>query len=151
MLIRKRHDDEGNGETTQQKLLVLNNQGMTHKTPRNPESHGLVPITNITPLPRNTLNPSTAHQSPPHSAASTLNPSTAHQSPPHSAASTLNPSTAHQSPPHSAASTLNPSTAHQSPPHSATIPSYEFSFNHLVPSTQERNKTIKKYSLIYLS
>ena len=52
--------------------------------------------TKITSLARNPLNPSTAHQSPPHSTMSTLNPSTAHQSPPHSAASTLNPSAAHR-------------------------------------------------------
>ena len=104
---------------------VLNNPGMTHQTPRNPQSREPAPITNITTLARNTLNPSTAHQTSPHSAASTLNPSTAHQSSPHSAASTLNPSTAHQSSPHSAASTLNPSTAHQSLPHSTAIPSYE--------------------------
>src|ERR1700743_2123196 len=36
-------------------------------------------ITKTTPLTRNPLNPSTAHQSPPHSAASTLNPSAAHR------------------------------------------------------------------------
>src|ERR1700743_3663193 len=42
-------------------------------------------ITKIPPLARYPLNPSTAHQSPPHSAASTLNPSTTHQSTPHSA------------------------------------------------------------------
>ena len=85
MLIRERHLKKGIEKRTNN-LPILNTQGMTRKTPKNQRHLISSSITNITPSARNTLNPSTAHQSPPHSAASTLNPNTAHQSPPHSAA-----------------------------------------------------------------
>ena len=63
--------------------------GRNHRTPRQVDDHMITQtITNNTSLSRHTLNPSTAHQSPPHSAASEVRPMF---QPPSELHKTLNP------------------------------------------------------------